>query len=423
MTLLLRKLLRILAVLTIRKFQPGIIAVTGTVGKTSTKEAIYAILRSVRQVRASSANFNNELGLPLTILGDWNKIGQPIFFWPKVIISSCWQLLFGPAADGYPELLILEYAADRPGDIKYLLSIARPQIAVITAIGEIPVHVEFYASPEHVAREKARLVEVLPITGCAILNYDDELVYQMRERTRAHIITYGFGQGANVRISGLENRSEEIPVGHEQIWKPMGITFKLESGDNFIPIRLDGAFGKAQAYAMAAATAVGTIYGMNLITIAQASQYYQPPQHRFKVIPGIKGTFILDDSYNASPLSMAGALETVKSLKAKRKVGILGDMLELGEYTITAHEEAGRLAARVFDLLITVGSRSQLIAAAARKAGLDKKLIFSYDTASEAGVAAQTLIEKGDLILVKASRGIGLERVVEEIKYRTAVIV
>ena len=413
MTLLLKKLLRKLAVLTIKKYQPGIIAITGTVGKTSTKEAIYTILRSVRKVRASSANFNNEIGLPLTVLGPWTKLERPlIFFWPKVIFTALNNLL---TETDYPELLILEYAADRPGDIKYLLTIARPQISVITAVGDIPVHVEFYASPEHLAREKARLVEALPITGFAVLNSDDPMVLQMKERTRAHLITFGFDERADLRLSAYEVRNEELPLGG---WKPAGITFKLEYGGNFLPLRLAGVFGKAQAYALAAGAAVATIYGMNLLKIGEAAQYYEAPGQRFKLLPGIKGSYILDDSYNASPLSMTAAFETVRALRAKRKVAVLGDMLELGEYTIIAHEEAGRLAARVFDLLITVGSRSRLMADAARKAGLDKKLIFSYDTAAEAAVAAQTLIEKGDLILVKASRGIGLEKVVGEIKYR-----
>ena len=417
MTLLLKKLLRKMAVLTIKKYQPGIIAITGTVGKTSTKEAIYTILRSVRKVRANSANFNNEISLPLTILGSWTKIEQPaIFFWFKVIFTALNNLLI---ETDYPELLILEYTADRPGDIKYLLTIARPQISVITAVGDIPVHVEFYASPEHVAREKARLVEALPINGFAVLNADDLMVLQMKERTRAHLITFGFDETADLRISAYEAHNEQLPLGG---WKPAGITFKLEYGGNFLPLRLAGVFGKAQAYALAGAAAVAIIYGMNLLKIGEAAQYYEAPAQRLKLLAGIKGAYILDDSYNASPLSMAAALETVGTLKAKRKVAVLGDMLELGEYTMSAHEEVGRQAARVFDVLVTVGSRARLIAEAAAKTKFDKEQIFSYDTAEEAGPAVQGIMEKGDLVLVKASRGIHLEKVVEKIKYKAVIV-
>src|SRR3989344_8163188 len=162
----LQLILRQLAIRTIRKYQPGVIAVTGSVGKTSAKEAIYAVLKKYRSVRKNSGNFNNEIGVPLTILGDWEEISGK-YFWVKVIAVSLLRLVFRLK---YPELLILEYAADKPGDIKYLLDIAKPQIGIITTIGDIPVHVEFYSGPEAVAREKAKIIESLSATGFAILN-------------------------------------------------------------------------------------------------------------------------------------------------------------------------------------------------------------------------------------------------------------
>lgn len=400
----LKIILRILAKWTLAKYKPGIIGVTGTVGKTSTKEAIYTVLRSIRRARASSGNFNNEIGLPLTVLGDWTKItGQ--LFWLKVICVSIFKLIF-PLK--YPEILILEYAADRQGDIKYLLEIARPQISAITAIGDIPVHVEFYSGPDAIAREKAKLVETLPSTGMAILNFDDEAVLSMRERTRAHFITFGFGEGAHLRVTNFENRFEN--------GKPAGISFKLEYGESFVPIRLEGCLGKAQAYAAAAAACVGTTFGMNLVRVAEALQYYQPPPHRMKILAGVKGTYIIDDSYNASPLSMHAALETLREAKSKRVIGVLGDMLEIGKYSIEAHETIGQLAAKVFDILVTVGARAKFIAESANNAGLAKKNILSFDTADEAKVEIQNLLKKGDLVLVKASRGIELDKVVEEIR-------
>src|SRR3989344_5729539 len=185
----LKWILRTLAIWTVKKYQPGVIGITGSVGKTSTKEAIHTVLRSIRRVRASSGNFNNEIGLPLTVLGDWDKINGELF-WLKVIFVAILKLIF-PVK--YPEILILEYAADRPGDIRSLLEIAKPQIAAVTAVGDIPVHVEFYSGPDAVAREKAKLVEALSSTGMAILNFDDEAVLDMQERTRAHVMTFGFG--------------------------------------------------------------------------------------------------------------------------------------------------------------------------------------------------------------------------------------
>ncbi len=133
-------------------------------------------------------------------------------------------------------------------------------------------------------------------------------------------------------------------------------------------------------------------------------------------MPGVKGSYVIDDTYNASPLSMHAAIDTAKSLRATRRIGVLGDMLEIGKYTIEAHEMIGRLSAKVFDLLVTVGARAKFIAEAAHKAGMPKKNIRSYETADEAKLAVQEVIKKGDMILVKASRGIQLDKIVEEIQ-------
>lgn len=399
-----QSLIRTLAIWTIRKYQPGVIAVTGSVGKTSTKDAILTVLSRHRQVRATTRNFNNEIGVPLTILSDYKEISGR-FFWPKVIFMALLRLVFRMS---YPELLILEYGVDKPGDMKYLLDIARPQIGVVTAIGEIPVHVEFFSGPEALAREKSKIIEGLPSTSFAVLNYDDETVFDMRERTRAHIMSFGFGEGAEVRITNYEVRMEgQVPAG---------ISFKLNYGGSFVPIRLDGCFGKAQAYAAAAGASLGIIFGLNLVKIAEALLDFQAPSGRGKLIPGIKQTYIFDDAYNASPLSMRAALDTMEHLQAKRKIAVLGDMLEIGKYTVEAHEEIGNLIPERFNILFTIGTRGKFIAAAAEKAGMPSKNIYSFDDADSAKLEIQKIIRKGDLILVKASHAIGMDKVIEEIK-------
>jgi len=405
---ILRWILKGLAKTFISRYQPGIVAVTGSVGKTSTKEAIKAVLLKERRVRATSGNFNNEIGVPLTILGDWQKIEKPVFwFWLRVILSALIRIL-NPHKSAYPEILVLEYAADRPGDIKYLLEIARPQIAVVTAIGDIPAHVEFYSGPEALAREKSKIVEQLPTVGFAVLNADDALVLDMKNRTRSQIMTFGFSDSAQIKITGFENFSNS---------EPTGVVFKLEYGGSFVPVKMNGAFGRGQAYAAAAAACVGLIFGMNLVKIAEAlTKNFQPSSKRMNLTSGAKGTFIIDDSYNASPLSMRAALETLRELKAKRKVAILGDMLEIGKYSLEAHEKIGKLAAGFVDLLITIGPRAKLIAGAAAKAGLDKENISSFLIAEEAKKEVELKIKKGDLILIKGSRAMGLDKVVEEIK-------
>ncbi len=403
---ILQLFLKKIAQLIIWRYQPGVVVVTGRVGKTSTKEAILTVLRRDRNVRATQGNFNNELGVPLAIIGEWDKIGG-ILFWFKVIMVGLWRAIF--KSSSYPEILVLEYAADRPGDIKYLLQIARPQIGAITAIGDIPVHVEFFSGPDAIAREKSRIVEALPANGFAILNFDDEAVMDMQERTRAHVITFGFGEGSGLRITNFETRSDND--------RPYGIVFKLIYGGSVVPVHLKSVFGKSQAYAGAAAAAVGIVFGMNLVKIAESLSDYRPLYGRMTLLPGIKLSYIIDDSYNAAPLSMHAALDTLKAIKVSgRKVAVLGDMLEIGRYTMEAHEEVGRLAAKAADILVTVGPRAKFIAEHAVRHGLPKRRVLVFDVVEDAIKPVQDLIKKGDVILVKASHAVGLDKLVDSIK-------
>jgi len=423
----LRFLLRKLAQGTIWRYRPGIIGITGSAGKTSTKLAIKAVLSRGRRVRISAGNLNNDFGVPLTILGDWDPAdlrlisrAQPpgtarvrkTFFWIKVLLTSAWRIVF--RSGSYPEILVLEYGADRPGDIKYLLTIARPNVSVITAVGEIPVHVEFYDGPAEVAREKGRLIEYLPVGGYAVLNGDDKVVSGLQSRTRARVMLFGFGLGSEVRVVRFENRAVD--------GEPTGISFKLEYGSGVVPVRINGVFGKAHAYGAAAAAAVGIIFGMNLVTISEALADYEPPPSRMTLLPGIKGAQIIDDSYNASPIAMRAALEALAALPAKRKIAVLGDMLEIGKYTNEAHEQVGKLAAASADVLFTVGLRAKFIAEAAASARMRKANIFSFDTSDEVRKPLQDFIKKGDLILVKGSHSMQLDKAVEEIKDQTPVI-
>ncbi len=397
--------LKQLAKAIIWRYRPGVVGITGSVGKTSAKRAIHAVLSQDRYARTSANNFNNELGLPLTILGDYDKI-EGLFFWIKVVVAAVFKIIF---KSKYPELLILEYGVDRPGDMRYLLDIAKPNIGVITAVGEIPAHVEFFAGPDNVAREKSRLIEFLPSAGFAILNHDDFTVMGMKERTRAKVVSFGFGPMATMRISNFENKTDKNGRA--------GISFKLEYGGSFVPVRLSEVFGKTHAYAAASAACVGLIFGVNLVKVAEnLSNNYKPLPGRASLIKGIKETLIIDDSYNASPMSMHAALDTLKSLRAKRKIAVLGDMLQIGEYAPEAHEEMGRLASKSAQILFTIGPRGKFIAEGAKKAKMLKKNIFSFDTADEARIPLQDILQKGDLVLIKASHAMELDKIVEEIK-------
>ena len=400
---ILKFLMRWLAELTLARYEPGIVGITGSVGKTSIKAAVKAVLGSDRRVRASGKSFNNELGLPITILGDWEST-EGLFFWPKVLVSGVLQLLFKNPS--YPHIIVLEYGIDRPGDMDYLLRIARPQIGIVSALGEIPVHVEFFAGPEAVRREKAKMVGALPVTGFAILNGDDESVMEMRAETRAHPLTFGFSRGVEVRISGMQNRLDK---------KFKGVSFKLSYGGASVPVKLGGVFGRSHAYAAAAACATGLIYGMNLGKMAEAIQNYRPVPGRLCLVPGIKESFLIDDTYNSSPVAAYEALSVLGGLKAKRKIAVLGDMLELGKYTMEAHEGVGKLIPKSADILFTVGNRAKFIAERAVKSGFSKKKVMTFMDVGEAGLELQRKMQKGDLILVKGSQGVRMEKIVKEV--------
>jgi UDP-N-acetylmuramoyl-tripeptide--D-alanyl-D-alanine ligase len=409
---IIQHVLRFFAKRALRRYRPLIIAVTGSAGKTSTKEAIFTVLRSQYhdRVRRTILNLNTEIGVPLTILGLRPAGRNPILWMIRCLeafLISCVVKV-----KSYPEVIVVEMGADRPGDIRYLVELAPPTIGVVTAVGEIPVHVEYFAGPKSLAREKARLVEALPQDGWAILNFDDLTVLEMRERTQARVLTYGFGEGAAVRATTYELRTRV----EDEREVPDGVSFKLEYQGNIIPVRLSGAFGKSVVYAALAAAAVGIAMKMNLVEISEALGDYLPPPHRLCYVPGVKRTSLLDDTYNASPLSMHAALDIVEELPAKRKILVLGDMLELGKYAEAAHRTVGERVARIADIFVTVGERMRFAAHEAIDRGMDTSRIRMFSTAGEAGRYVQEILEPGDLVLVKGSRAMRMEKIIEELR-------
>ncbi|MBI2068590.1 MAG: hypothetical protein HYT67_00575 [Candidatus Yanofskybacteria bacterium] len=400
--------LNLIAKLYLWRFKPVIIAITGNVGKTSTKEAIAAVLSSKKRVRSGKGNLNNEFGVPLVIVGSWMddyyEGGNTLWFWAKVLFLSFFGWFF---VRNYPEILVLEYGADKPGDIKKLARKYKPHVSVVTAVGEIPVHVEFFSGPEELAGEKSELVEVLDPTNFAVLNFDDLAVLEMKNKTGAKVYTYGFGEGAMVKASNLNVRTDEHGF-------PVGLGLKIQQGESFVPVRIDGSLGKSQGYAAAAAAATGLILGMNLVQISEALSEYKGPKGRLKILKGIKNSVIIDDTYNASPASMHLAIETIAGLSGPRKIVVLGDMLELGRYTIEAHEEAGNFLKNDFDILVTVGSRAKFIAESAANQ-MSMENIHKFETSDEAKAKIKELIKEGDIILVKGSQGMRMEKIVEEI--------
>ncbi len=406
----LKSILVFISRLTIRRFKPAIIVVTGSVGKTSSKEAIWAALKNRFYARKTSANFNNELGVPLSIIGNYSKVSRPVwFFWIKVLSVGFWHLIF-ESRNSYPRMLVLEYGADKPGDITELMSIAKPHVAVISAIGQLPVHVENYPQGiEQVAREKGKLIFELSVDDYAVLNSDDPIITKLKEKTRAKTVTFGFEKDSDVRISNFKHMIDEGRID--------GIAFKMENQGASVPIILKNAFSISHAYAAACAACVGTIFEVNLIESANAfTLNYAPIKGRSVIIEGIKLTQIVDESYNSSPIALEMALKTLKMVSHTRKIAVLGDMMELGDYTVKAHETIGDLVPSCTDILITVGPRARFIAQRAIKKDMDERSVFSFDEAREAGLKLQEVIKKGDLILIKGSRVVGLDKIVEEVR-------
>jgi len=406
MSYLLKKILIGLARVQIRRYKPMIIGVTGNAGKTSTKEAIAMALCHSKTVRIAAGNLNNEFGFALTILGDWDQEyydrGSSIGLWLRVLWAGCRGLI---ARQDCAEIFLLEYGADRPGDIKRLAAVFKPHIAVITTVGDTPVHVEFFENAEAVAAEKANLVKVLTAVDYAILNHDDGRVLDMKSKTKANVVTYGFEEGSTIRISDFKYLSSDEG-------KPAGAAFKIHKASSFVPVEIDGSLGKSQAYAAAAAAAIGMVLGINLIQISEALRQYHGPNGRLKIIPGVNGSTIIDDTYNASPASMRLALETLRDSSGSRKIAVLGDMLELGEHTIPAHKNIGALTASCADILVCVGSRAKFIAEMSKMA---QDRIFTFDTSDGAKSEIRGLVRERDVILVKGSQGMRMERIIAEI--------
>ncbi|HZZ99270.1 MAG TPA: Mur ligase family protein [Candidatus Paceibacterota bacterium] len=393
----------------IRKYKPMVVGITGNAGKTSTREAIAAVLRPHRKIRVAPSSLNNEFGLALTVLGNWDeeylRKGPSVGLWWRVF----WRGLGGVfSRNDMADVLVLEYGADRPGDIKRLAMAIPPHVSVVTTVGETPVHIEFFKDADALAAEKANLVTVLKGSDFAVLNNDDRRVLEMRDKTKARLSSYGFADDSNVRISDFESMNDEEG-------KPTGVAFKIHAGNSFVPMIIKGSLGKSQAYAAAAAAAVGTALGLNLVEIGNGLADYQGPKGRLKILPGIKNSTIIDDTYNASPASTRLALETLRDLSGLRKIAALGDMLELGTHTMEAHEEIGKLVPSCADILVTVGAKGKLIAAAAAAAVMSGENIHSFETSNEAKLKVQELIKEYDLTLVKGSQGARMERIVEEI--------
>ncbi len=352
------------------QFSVQVVGITGSVGKTTTKEITAAVLRQRYVTLKSEGNLNNEIGLPLTLL----------------------QL------DDSHQRAVLEMGMYALGEIAQLCSIAQPRIGVITNVG--PVHLERLGTIERVAEAKAELVQALPADGVAVLNADEPLVAAMRGMTQVRVFTYGLTSDCDLWADEITGEGLE------------GIRFRFHYGREIVHVKVP-LLGRHSVHTALRAAAVGLVEGLNWEEIVSGLQDVGA-QLRLVVVRSINGATLLDDTYNASPASMLAALNLLEDMEVGdgRRIAVLGDMMELGSEEEAGHRLVGVRAADVADFLVTVGPRSRWIAYEARAAGHPVGSVKAVESAADAIALLRSIIGPGDVVLVKGSRAAHMDDVV-----------
>lgn len=385
----------------LRRTKPKIIAITGSVGKTSTKDAVYTVLKNHVHARKSEKNNNSDVGVALTVLGLRTAGNNPLL-WIKNIFDGALHAL---VIHEYPKVLVLEMGVDRPGDMTRLTSWIKPDVAVITRLPDVPAHVEYFSSPQQVAEEKMILAYALKSDGVFIYNNDDEKIRNHLEDIRQQSFGFSRYSPSHFTASG-DHVTYDGSV-------PTGMEFTLTHIKEKHAVKVHRSIGVQHAYTFAAAAAVGSVFDISLEQAIAELEGHAVPSGRMRIIEGVEGSVLLDDTYNSSPIACEHAIQTLAELRVQgRKVAILGDMLELGRFSVQEHERVGQFIANKVDILITIGVRAQKIAQTALTYGLDEEKIFQYEDADRAKVEIKRLVKTGDVILVKASQSIRAEKIV-----------
>lgn len=388
----------------IAKYHPMVIGITGSVGKTSTRHAIAAALSAKYFLREPEKNYNNEIGIPLTVIGARGLDESAGFLSSKL----GWLRIFAKALtvwllpQNYPKLLVLEYGIDRPGDMDVLLNIVKPQIAVLTTIGAS--HKEFFKTEEAIAHEKGKMAASLPKNGTFIYNAGDVLVAEQAKRTEAHLMSYG---SAEAKVT-LQSVAEQLQI-------PPSTKMVIKTPSREINVTVP-VIGKAHESAVLAAVAVAEAMEVETDLILKGLAGYRAMPGRLNILSGIKRTILIDDTYNAAPLSTMEALRLLDRFPHKIKVAVLGDMLELGDESDSAHAEIGKFATTLnLSKLITVGELGYKIAVAAHEAGMPAGNITSFENSDEAKLTVLNDIEQESVILIKGSQGARMEKITKEL--------
>lgn len=354
-----------------RKFDVRVVGITGSVGKTTTKEMLASILERKWRVLKNPVNYNNEIGVPLTLF----------------------------ELDRSHEAVVIEMAMRGLGEIRRLAVIAGPQVGVITNVGIS--HIERLGSQGAIAEAKAELLAELPPDGLAVLNAEDGYYRLMCERFPGRVISFGSCESADV----VATKTRFLGDGRCSFV----LTWKGDSVDVNVPV-----LGEHNVYNALVASAAAIGMGLDLQTIREGIESFSSPAMRMELVKSARGYAVLNDAYNAGPASMIAALRTLRALRGyKRRIAVLGDMLELGDYAPKAHSDLGvAIVDNGVGMLVTVGRLAEEIANGAKAAGFPADAIHCCADSSEAGRKLRDEIVAGDVVLVKGSRAVRMEEIV-----------
>lgn len=403
-----KQILKHEAKLVLKKYNPKVIAVIGSVGKSLTKEAIYQVLSKKFFVRKSEKSFTAELGIPLAILGCPFGFTTPLQL-IKNIFLGLKLLLY---KNRYPQWLILEIDGDKPGDFERASSILSVDILIVTAIGDVPSHVETFYNVDNYMYEEKYIINAVKREGLIIYNADDSQVYNLLKEVDLRKISCGIGgesliQGSDFKILYGNNKNYTVPTG---------MSFEIIKYGEKCTVTVFDSIGIHNEYACLLAFATGVEFGLSQSEITSSLNKYKSLPGRMNIVAGIKDSVIIDDSYNSSPVAISQALMAFESLVcAGRKIVVLGDMLELGKYSADEHRKIASTIKNIASNVICVGFRMRKLSEELLNLGFSESAIITADSSTEAGQELQNLLGMGDIVLIKGSQSMRMEKIVEEV--------
>ncbi len=374
----------------VQRYKPDLIGVTGSFGKTFTKEAVALALSDERDVREARNSYNTPVGVALAILG--LEAASTRMGWVRLLISSKKREI----GEREPNTIVLELGADRPGDIEWLVQQVPFKIGVVTNIGS--THLRFFVNKDMVAHEKMSLPISLIEGGTAILNADDPLVLEMKDHIRVPAILYGKSSQADVQLV------RAVSTGNQ------GMAGEIRINGRAYEINLPKLIAQHQVYSVLAAVAVVKALKGDIKKAINNLRHLAPPPGRLRLLAGVNNSTIIDDSYNAAPEAVVAALETLKKISGKRKIAILGDMFDLGPETLHWHKQIGQQISQFADIFVAVGENMEEAQAEVLKSSsIDT---HHFDTSADAGKWIGSYVQGGDVVLVKGSRAMAMEKAV-----------